>query len=54
MPISTSARRLAALACMTLLLALSTGLAAQTTRPARTDVGADAGSAILWVGNSFC
>jgi hypothetical protein len=53
MPFSTSARRLAALACLPLLLSLSAGLAAQTTRPARSDVGADSGTALLWVGNSF-
>jgi len=45
-------RRLAALLCLPLLLSLAACATAQT-RPMRSDVGADAGSAILWVGNSF-
>ena len=46
------ARRALALLLLPPLLALSTAASAQT-KPARTDVGADAGTSILWVGNSF-
>ena len=52
MPFQTSRRRLAALLCLPLLLSLAAGATAQT-KPTRSDVGADSGSAILWVGNSF-
>ena len=50
--LSNPGRRLAALFFLPALLAISTNLAAQT-KPARGDVGAEAGSSILWVGNSF-
>ena len=49
---SNFGRRVVTLLFLPALLALSTHAAAQT-RPARVDVGADGGSAILWVGNSF-
>jgi hypothetical protein len=45
-------RRIATLLLLPAMLAISGPLAAQT-KPARTDVGADSGSSILWVGNSF-
>ena len=49
---SKLSRRLAALLLLPAMLALSTNLVAQT-KPARTEVGADSGTSILWVGNSF-
>ena len=50
--LSNVARRLAVLLFLPALLAISAPAAAQT-KPARGDVGGDAGSSILWVGNSF-
>ena len=48
-----SLRRLAALLGLPLVLAFSAAGAAAETKPVRAEVGADAGNAILWVGNSF-
>jgi hypothetical protein len=52
MTISRLIRRSAALLCLPLLLSIAAGAAAET-KPARTDVGGEAATAILWVGNSF-
>jgi hypothetical protein len=53
MPSPASLRRLAALLALPLVLAFGAEGAAAQTKPARTDVGADAGTSLLWVGNSF-
>ena len=53
MPSPASLRRLAALLALPLALAFGAQGAAAQTKPARTDVGADAGTSLLWVGNSF-
>jgi hypothetical protein len=53
MPSPASLRRLAALLGLPLFLFFAAAGAAAQTKPARTDVGGDAGTAILWVGNSF-
>ena len=50
--LSNLGRRVVALLFLPALLAMSANVAAQT-KPARTEVGADSGSSILWVGNSF-
>ena len=54
MPSPASLRRLAGLIALPLALAFAAAGAAAQTKPARTDVGADAGTSLLWVGNSFC
>ena len=53
MPSLAALRRLAALLTLPLVLAVAAEGAAAQTKPARTDVGADAGTSLLWVGNSF-
>ncbi len=53
MPSPASLRRLAALLGLPLFLFFAAAGAAAQTKPARSDVGGDAGTAILWVGNSF-
>ena len=50
--LSNLGRRVVALLFLPALLAMSANVAAQT-KPARTEVGADSGSSVLWVGNSF-
>ena len=52
MPLLPCRRQLATLLCLPLLLSLAACAVAQP-KPARSDVGGDAGRAILWVGNSF-
>ena len=53
MPSPASLRRLAALLALPVGLAFAAAGAEAQTKPARTDVGADAGTSVLWVGNSF-
>jgi hypothetical protein len=53
MPSPASLRRLAALFSLPLVLSFAAAGAAAQTKPSRAEVGADAGTAILWVGNSF-
>ena len=53
MPRTSSARRIAASIGASLALTLGAAGALAQTKPARAEVGADAGSSILWVGNSF-
>jgi len=53
MPSPASLRRLAALLALPLVVTFGAEGAAAQTKPARTDVGADAGTSLLWVGNSF-
>jgi hypothetical protein len=50
--LSNLGRRVVTLLFLPALLAMSANVAAQT-KPTRTEVGADSGSSILWVGNSF-
>jgi len=52
MPMSRFLRQVAAALCLPFLLSLA-GVAAAQSKPARSDVGADSGTSILWVGNSF-
>ena len=52
MPIPKSVRAAASVLCVSLLMSLSAGLAAQT-KPTRTEAGSEVVKSILWVGNSF-
>ncbi len=52
MPNEPSVRKLAALFCLVWLASIPGDLLAQT-KPQRTDVGGEAPSSFLWVGNSF-
>src|SRR5437667_4256378 len=52
MPNAPSVRKLAALFCLVWLASIPGDLLAQT-KPQRTDVGGEAPSSFLWVGNSF-
>lgn len=52
MRVLKSIGRVVPLLCLLLVASISTSLSAQT-RPARTDVGSETVTSILWVGNSF-